>query len=545
MPDRHLLRAPRRAQPVDPLTAAAKLFAGEQQAAKSRLRDLFGYRTWQEEAWAFYDNLGEFTWSVDWLGKALSRVRLLAAQQAGGGDEPVPIDEGPAAEAVARLGAGIGGHSQLLYQATINLSVPGEGWLVGEINAVGVENWRIYSTSEIRESSHSGSQFEVLVDTNLWRPLDPESYVTRLWNPHPRLQHQGTSQAQAALPIMRRIDLLDRRIVASLVSRLAMNGIMLIPSEGTFNVPAKYQEAADPFVSYLIDIASNNIKNPGNASAAIPMPIKFSSELIDKWKHLTFGDGITSELLEERDKELRRLATAVNVPAEVVLGLGNVNHWSAWQLEESAIKMHVSPMAEVIVNALTVGYLHPLLAAQGADLYGEDGGTLVVWYDTSELTSRPDKTDPAFRAYDRFELSGAALRRETGFNECDAPEAEELREQILKRMATSIQLGPLALGQLTNTTIDTPQPPEDGSAGGPERASPDAQPAAGPSSGQPRQRGAPDTRGEPPPPPGPHAAALAHLLGGYITPDAEPRQPVGAAPAHASNGQHRSSGGDQ
>lgn len=550
MPDRHSLRAPRRARRrKDALTAAAMTFEREQ-TRSLRQRNPFSYTSWQEEVWAFYDAEGEFGWSVDWLTKAMSRVRLTAAEVLTGGDEPAVLDTGPAAEQIARLGAGDGGHGGILAALTPQLSVPGEGWLVGEQYPQGGESWCVRSTDEIRMSTARGASYEVREDDQLWRPLGDRSFVTRVWDPHPRLHYRATSAAQRALPILRRIDLLDRRITATLVSRLAMNGLLLIPQEGSFTTPKQYAESDDPFVAMLIDVASNNIKNPGSASAAIPMPVRFTKDLIEKWKHLTFGDGITKELLDERTAELRRLATAVNVPAEVVLGMGDINHWSAWQLEESAIKLHVSPLAELICNALTIGYLRPLLAADGAPLVGPNGGHIVCWYDTSELTARPDKTDPAFRAYDRFELSGEALRRETGFGEDDAPDNGELKQQILKRLATTIQLGVFALDQLTGGSTGaaagggTPdETPEAGPAGGPGAApdegdDPAAGPADGPDSGPSGgQRGTPGTRDAPPPPPNGDAAVAPAGWPAFIPPpDLETRQPVGAGAGPAANG---------
>lgn len=545
MPDRHNLRAPRRNPHRDPLTAAATTFSKEQ-TRSLRARAPFTYNTWQEEAWAYLDAQGEFGWAVDWLSKAMSRVRLVAAERLPGGDEPAVLESGPAVEQVARLAAADGGHGGLLSALATQVSVPGEGWLVGEQQHGGSEAWCVRSSDEIRMATGRGAAYELREDENAWRPLAPDGLVTRVWDPHPRLHYRATSPAQRALPILRRLDLLDRRITASLVSRLAMNGVLLIPQEGTFTTPEQYADADDPLVSMFIDIASNNIKNPGSASAAIPVPIRFTKELIEAWRHLTFGDTFTTELLEERDKELRRLATAVNVPAEVVLGMGDANHWTAWQLEESAIKLHVAPMAELLCAPVTTGFLHPLLAAERAPLVGPNGGQIIVWYDASELTTRPDKTDPAFRAYDRLELSGTALRRETGFGEDDAPDEQELRAQILKRLSNTIQLGTYALEQLTGG--DAGQTPGGGPVGGPGEPPDGGDPAAGPTPGPNGEgdggggRDVPGTRDAPPPPPGPDAASLPWPA--FLPPpDREPRQPVGAAPAPASgNGRGESNG---
>ena len=55
-----------------------------------------------------------------------------------------------------------------------------------------------------------------------------------------------------------------------------------------------------------------------------------------------------------------------------------------------------------------------------------------MWYDPSEIVQRPDKSDDAVLLYDRMELNGSALRRETGFSEADAPTESELDEMTEK-----------------------------------------------------------------------------------------------------------------
>lgn len=495
------------------MVASTQVIQDAQAATANRL---FQYDSWQTEAWAFLDSLGEFQYGVAWLSNALSRVRLTAAELVPGGDEPEPLEDGPAAELVEQLGGGIAGRAALMKQFGTHLSVPGECWMVAERYdpriPLAQADWSVKSTEEIRVARGQGGGYEIRVADNEWRSLSAESLPVRVWEPHPRWSWKATSAAKAAIPIMRTVELLNRRIIATLVSRLAMNGILLIPQEYTINAPAPYADEPDPFVAMLIDIAGKNIREPGSATASIPIPLKFASEAIDKWRHLTFGDGVDKELIEEREKELNRLATTLNMPAEVLKGMGETSHWNAWMIDESGIKLHVSPVSETVVGALTVGYLHPLLKADGHDLVGPNGGKVVVWYDTSELAARPDKSQQALNAFDRVEISGTALRRESGLDESDAPTSEETRRQLLVQLvkAGSVE----AYEALTGETLTgqpaqagpqslapgVPQPSGPGGAGSPSgRSVPAVTPGA---------RTPPPTRDEPPPPPDVGMAAL-------------------------------------
>lgn len=430
-------------------------------------RQLVLYKdAWQDEVWKFYDTLGEFTYALDWLSAAMSRVRLRAARMVPGSDEPEIIEDGPVAEAVQRLAGGVGGQSAMLQAFTVQLQGPGDSFLVGQ-QENGKETWGVYSKDVIRPK---GNQFELEVAKGAWKLLPDESLVVRVWTPDKRYHYLPTSPAKSALGTMREIELYNRHIISTLVSRLAFNGVWLIPQEVTFPVKEEFADAADPFIAELIDIAGKSIENPGNASAAIPLPLKVPAEYIEKFVHLRFADSIGKEIGENREKALIRLSRMLNVPQEVLEGMGNVNHWSAWQLEDSAIKIHISPIAEIICHGLTTGYLRPTLAAAGStDLLEaaeraqeqENAEEFLVWYDTSELSAKPDLGEKAVQLHDRIVISDAALRRAANFDETDAPNVEEVRQQIVKRLAYNGQAATNAWEILTGTPA--PPSPTEGS----------------------------------------------------------------------------------
>lgn len=477
------------------LTAAASAVKA------SRAGVLTQNERWQDDAWDFYDQLGEFRFAVDWKAEMISRVRLRAGRIVQGQDEPELIDEGPAADLVSELGGGIGGQSEMMSASATQLEVVGESWLVGE-QANGLSTWTVRSNDEIRVQS---GRYEVLDESSamgrqVWRPLSSNSLVVRVWKPHKRFRHMADSPARSMRPTMRELELVNRKIQSRYLSRLASAGVFLIPDEVSFPVREEFQEAEDPFVEEWIETAREAIAQPGTASATVPIPMRVPSEYIEKFKFIDFTLSDADDDIAKRESAIRRLATQIDVPAEILLGLGDVNHWSAWQLEESAIKTHISSSVETIVNSLTIGYLHPRLKAMGENPEG-----LVVWYDTSELSIRPDRSENAFKSYDRLEINGEALRRETGFNETDAPNDAELQQMILRKLALNPQVGFIALGELTN----------DGSlpTGAPAPEEPEGDPETDPNEDDvENDRTEPDTRDEPPPTPGVDAVIQASSL---------------------------------
>jgi hypothetical protein len=111
---------------------------------------------------------------------------------------------------------------------------------------------------------------------------------------------------------------------------------------------------------------------------------------------------------------------------EVITGAEGMNHWGMWQIDESSIKAHIEPVAETIVNAISIGYIRPVTKDQND----------VVRYDTSEMRMRPNRSKEAIELYDRGELKAETLLRETGFSHEDAPDDDERKRWLTIKVAS-------------------------------------------------------------------------------------------------------------
>jgi hypothetical protein len=438
------------------LTAAASIVA----APKSPL--LKTPDNWQREVWDFYDNLGEFNYAVTWLSQMMSRVRIRAAMLDPNLDEPSILDvpkDALAARMIRDLAGGVGGQSQMMKNITVHLSTPGEGYLIGE-QIGSAFSWMVRSQEEVRAT---GGRFEVVgnrIPNVQWVGLPDNSLVVRVWRPHPRYYHIADSPARSAISVMRELELVNRHITAEYLSRLAMAGLLIMPTEASFPVREEFADEPDPFAMEFVEIAAESIREPGHASSIVPMLIRVPAEIADKIRHIDFTLQLDEKIIERRNNAINRLANKLDIPAEILTGKGAVNHWTAWNLDESALKTHIAPMAELICHCLTMGYLQPRLAASGE----ADVGQWVVWYDLSELAQRPDRSENATVAYDRQELSGAAYRRELGFDEDDAPTTQELEEIGLKLLMRTVpNLASDALNKIVgHDVLDQPVAPTGG-----------------------------------------------------------------------------------
>lgn len=491
------------------LTASARILPKDKRFAPR-------YDTWQDQAWELWDRVGEFEYGTSWLANMMSRCRLLAAEVMPGGDEPKPIPTGPHAEAIERLAGGTAGQAQLLNNFSKHLSVPGECWLIGEPPAspLDEEIWSVRSANELQITTRRTARtargartnpsgygytptYEVLEGPNRdrdWRQLPPDTLIVRVWRSHPRYNWQADSPARHALGALVEVDAINKRILATVLSRLASNGILLY-DKGRLSFPNRTNPSdpnqVDPFAQVLVEVASKGIADPTSPEAVLPIPIGFvidDLENVDPKLLMQFiqgNVGVDEKMLAMRESAVRRLATSLDLPAEILLGIGDVNHWNAWFVEESAIKAHLEPDCQVICHSLTVGYLHPYLEAAGIPLTGPNGGKVIVWYDPSEITQAPDNGERMIQAYDRMEISGAALRRGIGASDADAPSSSELTEQALKMLvrngsdlsAAALQElgGPelqdlSARGEVTGAESENPNGNPPSTKGGPPRA---------------------------------------------------------------------------
>lgn len=436
------------------ITAAAAIVAPSRALRLSRF-------PWQTQLWSYYrDGIGAFKYAMLWHSQTMSRVRLTAAVSEPGGDEPTPITDGPAADAIAEFYGGPSGQSQYMGAMDLQLQVPGEGYVVGheDPDNPGERIWCVKSLQEMNVTSGRKKRggttdlWQIQVDEGVWQTLPEEALVFRQWIPDPERGWRPDSPAHGAMRTLQIIDLLERRIMAQALSRLAMNGFLKIASEVTFPINPDFKDEPDPFMAELLDIAGKVIENPASPLAALPLPLKIPAQYFDKVEHVEFANPYDEKLMELLKFFYDILATDMNMPKEVVTGMGGTSHWNAWSLDEQGIETHIKPPAETMCQGLTKAYLHPWLRAVGEPTK-TDKGDIIVWYDTSELDVPPDLSAAADAAYDRQAINRKEYASAKGFSGENLPTKTELREQLLLQLAKDPTNAPAAIEELTGSPV--------------------------------------------------------------------------------------------
>jgi hypothetical protein len=504
-------RAESRRRPVEPTlmdNIVRDIMVGASQPLTGSIREQYAlqYRTWQDELWEYTRSIGEFGSVMDWFASGISRMHLTAAIQKPGIREPEMIDEGPASELVNGLVVNAkGGETAYLYKWGRHLGVAGVGWFIGEDrNDRDVPRvFDVKSPKQIRRSqkpfkgadgrplkdefNRQVTGFDIQVEPDRWRQLSPSSLVGRIFRPDDELDYNPTSWARPALATLREIDLYNRHIIATLLSRLVFNGFLMIPQEVTFQVNPEFKDAADPFIAELIAIASRGIRDPGSPASAIPVPLRVPAQFIENFKHLIIAGGIDPKVIQARESAQAKLAKQLPAPPEAMEGKGTLNHWNAWQDAEDNVRFYFGPTMEVLVGGLTELYLWPMLRAMSQPIT-QDGGRLIVWYDMSDLVAAPDNSANAIDARERMVIDDEAYLKVTGLDGADVPTDEELRKMLLVNMARQGQQPTEAYYLLYPKDKPEPPPvPPNQVAGVPGGAGPlPGAPAAGPNGAAPR-----------------------------------------------------------
>lgn len=471
-----IIQAPPPAHHAASLTAAAsrpaRRASGAASPSTATPQRTPAARSWQAEAWAAYDEVGEERFLASTLSGRLSQARLYVQHKPLTGphsslrdDETDAADTATShtaalAEAVlAALGASQQDLGQMLQRLATNLFVAGEGWLVGvpahlvpgqdpsdpaaplaatapsPDPALSDLVWRVLAVTEVTTvaapSPAAAGRVRLNLGSDASAPVEvstDEIYMIRIWRPHPARYWEADSPTRACLPILRELIGLTRHISAQIDSRLAGAGLLVVPSSASAALSSDAADAyssgqPDPFVSALMESMLRPIENRDDASAVVPLVVTVPDEAADKVSHLTFSSALDSGARDLRDEAIRRLALAQDAPPELLLGSGAMNHWGAWLTREDTVTTHIEPVLALICEALTSQYLRPVLLSAG--LPEDVVRTLSVGYDVSALVARPNRSEEALNLHKSGAISDEALREASGFDDSDEKPLEE------------------------------------------------------------------------------------------------------------------------
>jgi hypothetical protein len=411
---------------------------------------------WQGYAWRYRDSIPELRFATGFRANALSRVRLYPALIIDDDDEPIPLSllhgDDPAKAKQIDLPPGLADAAQEMLDRlplddgftflgawSENFDVAGECWLHGMRDPdTGDELWRIRSVDEVWPGQ-DGRTCQIEDDDNPGQRRDinwDAEELYRLWVPHPRRGILADSPCQAALDVFEDIVLTGREIRAAARSRIAANGLLMMPAtmalmRNTNDESDQVAAGSDQFLGELTAGMLAPITNEGDAGGVVPMVLIGDAEDIKAVTHLSLARETSPELAEKLEGFLRRMGRGIDLPPEVVAGLGDSNHWSAWQIDASTFRYHFEPGVRRMADSLTVAYLRYNLVEDGWD--PKQVKRIRIWYDAGSITENTNRRQDALDAFAVGGIGFDALLQALGFNEGDKPADEELLRMMLFR----------------------------------------------------------------------------------------------------------------
>lgn len=395
-----------------------------------------GASQWQDEAWRLYDITGQLRFVGNWVGHSISRCRLYVAEVTPSGEAGQETEDPEiAALAGGFLGSGPA-KDEALRVLGLNLFVPGEAYVVAEADAGpdGADQWFVVSGRRItrqgdrivirRPRLNGGGDM-------VFRPgMD---LLLCVWTPHPDDPDEPDSPTRSAIPDLRELEAIRKREFAELDSRLAGAGLLPLP-EGVDFPPAPQDDEDGPvkptaqtFTQTLMRAMATSLVDRSSAEALVPIIFTAPGEYIDKIKLVTFWSELSAQLLPLRESAIKSLAQSLDVPAEVLLGLGDSNHWSAWQISEDAVSTQIVPLLSRIADAGTTGYLRAALKA-----LGRDPDAYVYNFDTAPLTTSPNRAADALNYHEAGLISDEAAVEAGAFRKDQQPTADERVRRLVE-----------------------------------------------------------------------------------------------------------------
>jgi len=512
---------PTAAADVSVLTAAASVVRfNDKDAVKSTLAK---HATWEDEAWAYYDEVPEVHFGVNYSGNALTKVTFYAAcVDAVGAIVPVNSETSPlmgtpvaiqADAEMSRLHAEMGGQGELNRLAEINLEVPGQFYLDGRgeridpitQQVISVESWDIIATDCVVQSQDVDEFERPIVyyrdepndPKNKWAKIDPDQdTLIHAYMRHPRYKKRADSYMRALLTDCQTIVALNNQVLAE--SRSRMNaGLLVVPKEIQFE-QSKNPKDPNQFMADLVEALVTPIEDPSDQRSLVPPIIRGQKENLtpDVLRRIdlsrTTDDSVDGRILQRID----RIARGLNVPVEVVMGHMSTTFANAEQIDQDTFDDHLEPKCRTIAEIYGYAFLRPQLyeamnQQTSQQLIAEELGLeppptrsigseqieqIFVWFDASALVRTKDPEDIPETALEAGAISIAAYRKRRNIQESEAPNEQELAMQIaMKKGIFGAELTALML-YLGGVEI----PPEFLKPAGAEDAPGAAPPAAAP-----------------------------------------------------------------
>lgn len=416
-----------------------------------------GTAGWETEAVEFYDIVPELRYGISWIAQSASRARLIVAREPEHpAEDPIPVDEDAMESApLYELAPTQPEQSTLIESIVTLLKLVGRWRLVGFDDPI--TRHRRWCVVSEREYSDVGADVafrhpDTCEHMRLSRDL---VWSIPMWRPHPIWSHKADSPVRSLIDTLHELVDLSGHVQTAARSRLAGAGLLLMPSSLKPVAPGQTTGTnppnGDPAMRALMRTAQASFNNPQDVSRHLPTIFQGQQEALNSVRHLTLETPFDERVDDLRRSAIRRIAIGLDIPPEVIVGMGELNHWTAYQVSADAQKVNIAPTLQFVCQQLTRKYLRPALKALNVDGYEN----YMIWYDDTAMTLGPNRTPEAIEAYNIGLINGDAARGVLGFGPADAPAPGQVPPAIRLEQTRSSQDGQSrATGEQSQVKVD-------------------------------------------------------------------------------------------
>jgi hypothetical protein len=317
------------------------------------------------------------------------------------------------------------------------MKVPGDGYLIRNVDAQGFDGFHFVSTSEIDKDSID--QISGVPDrpiswntlprdptgrtARIHREVQPNDWLGRAWLPGRQYVDMADSPLMALKTECEVLHTLTLSIKGRLRSRFALAGILFVPSDITDVVVGTGERKTMDILDYLSKATATNVTRYDEASVALPIYMRGKGEAGEQIKWITIDRELIEQDLQLRSQLIEEILFGLDIQPAATKGDGQQNHWGMWATSDEEIRVAVQPDLDVLAWCLTRLILHPALEDAG---WGMERimKTKVAW-DVSESAVRTNKTEDTRQAHDLGLAGGKAVMRVTGLGDEDMMSYEE------------------------------------------------------------------------------------------------------------------------
>lgn len=434
-----------RRQPNAVIASAATIGRDDREAIQ---RVQAARRGWQRQMADLYYRLAELHYPANYTGNALSRfmypVGVVPEDSASAPTVPKAAEQSDlykaAQDAMFALEGPLGGVPELARLYGMNMTMTGEGWLVGEDKNGGTE-WEFLSIRELIPTDQGGwLRNPTGASTGIgMNPDYKPHYTKRFWRADPFATQVADAATAALTSDCQQLVALNESITSRIVTRLAQAGVLFLDT--SLQVPGATQApvgdgnaVSDPFYSQFLKTLESAIMERGGPSGSIPIIVRGQGKPEDLIKFITMDRTIDRVEMELRAELRTNIANGMDLPPEAQQGMGDATHFQAWQVGDATYNSHLLPEAQRWADGVTRVYLWPYLRdwvkATGNSATEAEIRRHVVIADGTNVVTKPNVAEDRRQLHDRSIISDAYLREGSAVGDEAAPSDEEYVRQL-------------------------------------------------------------------------------------------------------------------